>query len=73
MAEISVIAEIAGTVWSVEVATGAQVAAGAAIIVLESMKMEIPVTAPNAGVIARLLVAAGDPVAEGQVVAVIER
>ena len=62
-----------GTVWTVALAPGAQVAEGDEILVLESMKMEIPVPAPAPGVVAELLVAPGEAVAEGQVLARIDR
>ena len=50
----------------------AAVAAGDTLVVVESMKMEIPIAAPRAGRIARVLVATGDSVDEGQPVAIIE-
>jgi acetyl-CoA carboxylase biotin carboxyl carrier protein len=58
--------EIAGSVWKIEVATGDKVAAGDVLIILESMKMEIPVEAPAAGRVTTIQVAEGDPVKEGQ-------
>ncbi len=70
---IEVTSEVAGTVWTVALAPGAQVAEGDEILVLESMKMEIPVPAPAPGVVAELLVAPGEAVAEGQVLARIDR
>jgi len=51
---------------------GQQVAEGDELVVLESMKMEIPVVAPEAGTVSQLLVGAGDPVQEGALLAVIE-
>jgi biotin carboxyl carrier protein len=62
--------EVAGTVWKVETAPGTQVAAGDTLIILESMKMEIPVEAPVAGVVVRLLVAEKDVVKDGQALVV---
>ena len=61
--------EVAGNVWKVEVAIGQAVAAGDVLVIIESMKMEIPVEAPAAGTVRALRVAEGDPVAEGTVVA----
>ena len=61
--------EVAGNVWKVEVAVGQAVAAGDVLVIIESMKMEIPVEAPAAGTVRALPVAEGDPVAEGAVVA----
>jgi acetyl-CoA carboxylase biotin carboxyl carrier protein len=72
MAQTKIRSEIAAKVWKVEVAVGATVAEGDSIILLESMKMEIPVLAPVAGAIVQLAVHEGDSVAEGQVLAVIE-
>jgi acetyl-CoA carboxylase biotin carboxyl carrier protein len=69
MAEEPVCSEITGTVWKIELAPGAEVAEDDVIMILESMKMEIPVLAPTDGVLAEILVAEGAPVAEGQVVA----
>jgi biotin carboxyl carrier protein len=58
--------EIAGSVWKIEVAPGDLVAEGDVLMILESMKMEIPVEAPSAGVVQTIQVAEGDPVKEGQ-------
>jgi len=60
-----VTAELTGSVWKVLVAEGARVEADEEIMILESMKMEIPVVAPLAGTVAALLVAEGDPVDAG--------
>ncbi|MBV1797324.1 biotin/lipoyl-binding carrier protein [Siccirubricoccus sp. G192] len=72
MAGIKVVTEIAASVWKIEVAAGAAVEEGDTILLLESMKMEIPVTAPRAGRVASLLVEEGEQVAEGQTVAMLE-
>jgi len=69
---IEVVAEIAGSVFKVETTVGAQVAAEEVMVVLESMKMEIPVEAPRAGRVAEIRVAEGDSVEEGAVLAVLE-
>lgn len=63
--------QVSGTVWKVEIQTGASVADGDTILIIESMKMEIPVDAPGAGTLRELLVAEGDTVTEGQVLAVV--
>jgi acetyl-CoA carboxylase biotin carboxyl carrier protein len=63
--------QVAGTVWKVERQTGAVVADGDTLLIIESMKMEIPVDAPGAGTLHELLVAEGDTVTEGQVLAVV--
>lgn len=64
--------EVQGNVWKVEVAAGDRVEAGDVLIILESMKMEIPIEAPVTGTVVRIDVQPKDPVAEDQVVAVIE-
>jgi acetyl-CoA carboxylase biotin carboxyl carrier protein len=66
MARVQIKAELAGNVWKILVTTGQTVAADEALIILESMKMEIPVNAPRAGRVARLHVKEGDPVQEDQ-------
>lgn len=58
--------EIAGTVWTVEVRPGQSVAVCEVLLVLESMKMEIPVEAPAAGVVQAVHVERGHAVKEGQ-------
>lgn len=63
--------EIAGSIWKIEKREGEPLAAGEVILVIESMKMEIPVEAPCAGTLAELRVAEGDEVREGMVLAVI--
>ena len=72
MAQIKVKAEITGRVWKVVAVAGTSVAEDEPIILIESMKMEIPVVAPSAGVVKDILVNEGDDVAEGQDVAVLE-
>ena len=65
-------AELVGNVWKVEAREGDQVQVDDVLIVLESMKMEIPVTAPSAGTVREIRVKEQDVVQEGQVLAVIE-
>jgi acetyl-CoA carboxylase biotin carboxyl carrier protein len=65
-------AELAGNVWKILVKDGQTMAADETILVLESMKMEIPVNAPRAGRIARLHVKEGDTVQEDQLLAELE-
>jgi biotin carboxyl carrier protein len=72
MAKVQIKSEIAGSVWKLLKAPGDAVAAEEPVLILESMKMEIPVLAPRAGTLASLGVAEGEMVAEGQVVAVLE-
>ena len=64
--------EVAGKVWKIEAAVGQSVAAEDTLILIESMKMEIPVAAPRAGTVIEILVAEGDAVAEGQVVVLLD-
>jgi len=65
-------AHITGVVFQVVAGPGTRVAAGDPIVVIESMKMEIPVEAPRAGVVKALHVAEGQTVQEGDVVASLE-
>ena len=60
---------VSGTVWKIERRSGDAVAAGDTLLILESMKMEIPIEAPAAGRLGDLLVAEGEGVSEGQVLA----
>ena len=65
-------AHITGVVFQVVAGAGTRVAAGDPIVVLESMKMEIPVEAPRAGAVKEIKVQEGQTVQEGDVVAVLE-
>jgi biotin carboxyl carrier protein len=65
-------AHITGVVFQIVAAPGSAVAAGDPIVILESMKMEIPVEAPRAGVVRALHVAEGQTVQEGDAVATLE-
>jgi biotin carboxyl carrier protein len=64
-------AEMVANVWKVVIAEGEQVTDGATLVILESMKMEIPIVAEEAGTVTRLAVAEGDAVQEGDLIAVI--
>jgi biotin carboxyl carrier protein len=72
MARHEVESEVQGNVWKIEVESGQRVSLGEVLIILESMKMEIPVESPVAGVVAEILVELEDSVAEEQVLAVVE-
>lgn len=72
MARSTVKTEITGKVWKVTATVGQKLAEDDPIVILESMKMEIPVAAPVACTLVELLVAEGDPVTEGDVIAHIE-
>jgi biotin carboxyl carrier protein len=63
---------VIGTVWKIEKAVGDAVAEGETIMILESMKMEIPVEAPVAGTLTALNVAVEESVEEDQVLCLIE-
>jgi urea carboxylase len=65
-------AEITANVWQVRTETGSIVVEGDELVILESMKMEIPVTAPNAGTVVEVRVAPEDKVQEGDVVVVLD-
>ena len=62
-------ADVTGTVWKIEAPLGSTVAEGDVVLIIESMKMEIPVCAPCAGVVRALHVAEGELVTEDQPVA----
>ena len=70
MAEVR--AEMVANVWKVVAAEGQKVGAGDILVVLESMKMEIPVLAEEAGTLSKLHVAEGDVVQEGDLIAVLD-
>ena len=62
-----IVAEMVANVWKVVTAPGATVAEGDTLVILESMKMEIPVLTEHAGRVSAVKVAAGDVVQEGDV------
>ena len=72
MARIEIKSEITGTVWQLKAKLGDQVESGDVLIVVESMKMEIPVITEDGGTVREILVKEKDAVSEGQVVAIIE-
>ena len=69
---LEVRAEMVANVWKIVVAEGDGVADGDTLVILESMKMEIPVLAESDGTVTALHVSEGDVVQEGDVIAVIE-
>jgi acetyl-CoA carboxylase biotin carboxyl carrier protein len=69
--DIRVRSEIAGSVWKIEVAIGDTVSEDDPLLILESMKMEIPLLAPQAGTVKEILVAEGEAIAEGEVAVII--
>jgi acetyl-CoA carboxylase biotin carboxyl carrier protein len=65
-------AHITGTVWKVEVAVGDAIEEGDTVVVLESMKMEMPVEAEDEGTVKEILVEEGQAVSEGDTLVVLE-
>lgn len=72
MALETIESEVAGNLWKIEVQVGEQVTEEDVLMILESMKMEIPVLAPVAGTVKEILVAVDDKIAEGQAVVLLE-
>ncbi len=70
MADIE--AHITGTVWKIEVAVGDEVGEGDTVVILESMKMEMPVEAEDPGKVSEIRCEEGQPVSEGDVLVVLE-
>jgi acetyl-CoA carboxylase biotin carboxyl carrier protein len=64
-------AHITGTVWKIEKRVGDRIAEGDAVVILESMKMEMPVDSPVAGQVVEVRCAEGQSVAEGAVLMVV--
>ena len=69
MAEIE--AHITGTVWKIEVKVGDTVEEGDTVVILESMKMEMPVEAEDEGTVAKVVVEEGQSVSEGETLVVL--
>jgi acetyl-CoA carboxylase biotin carboxyl carrier protein len=65
-------AHITGTVWKIEVAVGDQIDEGDTVVILESMKMEMPVEAEDGGTVKDILVEEGQSVSEGDALVVLE-
>jgi acetyl-CoA carboxylase biotin carboxyl carrier protein len=72
MAREEIQSEVTGTVWKIEMNVGDDIADGDIIMILESMKMEIPVISTEDGKLAEILVKEEEPVSEGQTVAIVE-
>lgn len=66
---VDVEAEVAGKIWKIEKRVGERVEQGELLLIIESMKMEIPVPAPCAGALLELRVCEGDGVEEGKLLA----
>jgi acetyl-CoA carboxylase biotin carboxyl carrier protein len=65
-------AHITGTVWKVEVQVGQEIAEGDTVVILESMKMEMPVEAEDEGTVKEILCEEGQSVSEGDALVVLE-
>ncbi len=65
-------AHITGTVFKVETAVGSQVSEGDVLVILESMKMEMPIESPVAGVVSEVRVTEGQSVEEDEILVVID-
>ncbi len=65
-------AHITGTVWKIEIGVGDSVAEGQTLVILESMKMEMPVEAPSAGTVSAIHAKEGAAVEEGAVLLTLE-
>ncbi len=72
MENVDTVSSVTGVVWKIEKKIGDSVDEGEQIMILESMKMEIPVEAPAGGKIISINVNEGDGVEENQIIAVIE-
>jgi acetyl-CoA carboxylase biotin carboxyl carrier protein len=70
MAEVK--AELVGNLWKIVTKVGQQVEEDDTLMILESMKMEIPITSPLSGTVKEIRVKEGDVVQEGQTVAIVE-
>jgi acetyl-CoA carboxylase biotin carboxyl carrier protein len=69
---VQVTAELTGNLWKLVVTEGQQVAADETLMIMESMKMEIPVTSPKAGKVTKIHVKEGQTVQEGQLLAEVD-
>lgn len=72
MSKVEIESEVTGNVWKIETKVGDQVEAEDVLLILESMKMEIPVEATCSGTVSELLVSEKDTVEEDQVLVIIE-
>jgi acetyl-CoA carboxylase biotin carboxyl carrier protein len=72
MTRKEILSEVSGKVWKIEAQEGAAIGEEEPVMIIDSMKMEIPILTTESGRIARLLVKEDDPVTEGQVVAIID-
>jgi len=66
-------AEVTGSIWKIETTIGQTLDTEHTVLIIESMKMEIPLVAEDGGTLVEICVNEGDSVSEGQVLAIIER
>jgi len=69
---LEIVSELVANVLSIDVTVGDRVEAGDTVVLLESMKMEIPMLAERAGVVTAIKVVAGDVVQDGEVLVVLD-
>jgi acetyl-CoA carboxylase biotin carboxyl carrier protein len=72
MAATKVVTDVAGNVWKIVAKIGDKLEEDDTILIMESMKMEIPVTAPKDGTLKEILVEEGEAIPEGETVATID-
>jgi biotin carboxyl carrier protein len=72
MGKLEAKSEVSGSVWKIEVELGQKVAEGDILVLIESMKMEIPVVVETPGTVASILVVEGEAITEGQSVVILE-
>ena len=72
MADIEAKTDVTGAVWKIVTEVGQKLEAGDTIMIIESMKMEIPVIAEDGGTLKEIRVEEGETVSEGQIVAILE-
>ena len=72
MANIEVNSEVTGSVWQIKVKPGDRVESGDVLIIVESMKMEIPIITEESGSVREILITEGVSVSEGQCVVILE-
>ena len=66
------LSEISGSIWKINCKVGDIIEAGQEVLIIESMKMEIPIESPRSGIVRELLVTEGEQVKQDSVVAVLE-
>lgn len=72
MDEMQLETPVQGTVWKVVAKVGQTVQVGETVLIIESMKMEIPIESPRTGIVRKLLITEGDQVEQDSVVAILE-